>query len=430
LKWTSEAGPAALFGGTDAPFFGRRHRRPRGPRLPVVAVTGFLGAGKTTLIRELLNKPEGANTAVVVNEYGEIGIDHALLRASSDVTVLLGNGCLCCNVRTDLQETLRGLFADRARGAVPSFARVVIETSGLADPGPVLQTFATDRALGREFHLQALVTVIDAVDGESNLARMPEARKQVALADRIVVTKSDLADAATTGRLIGHIGTLNPVPLATAAGGEIEPSFVLDEPPSSRRNFNLGEAEHTHGLRSFSLIFEKRLSWPSFEQAMAVLTALRGPDLLRVKGVLAVEECRGPVVVHFVQHVAHPPVELEDWPDGDRRSRLVFVTRGLAREPVAQFLPRSQRSPHRARPSAIAAVKRGSSRSRSLAIGVPTARPLFTIHFKSIKSPKRFTCDSADPSAGGLYASRSIDLRGLSNRLNYHDLSFWHALCC
>jgi G3E family GTPase len=338
LRWTSETGPASLFGGKDAPLFGRRQRRPRGPRLPVIAVTGFLGSGKTTLIRAFLDKPEGANTAVIVNEYGEVGIDNALLRSSSDVTVLLENGCLCCNVRTDLQETLRSLFADRARGAVPSFERIVIETSGLADPAPVLQTFATDRALGREFHLQALISVIDAVNGEHNLERMPEARKQVALADRIVVTKSDLAGPATIECLVERIASLNPGPRGIALNGDIDPSFLVDEPLSARRSFDLGAALHTHGLCSFSLIFEKPLSWPSFEQTMAVLTALRGPDLLRVKGLIAVEECRGPVVVHFVQHVAHPPVELEDWPDQDRRSRLVFVTRGLAREPVAQLL--------------------------------------------------------------------------------------------
>src|SRR5215467_820994 len=179
----SVASAGSLFGGKDASLFGRRQRRARGARLPVVAVTGVLGSGMTTLIRALLDKPEGAGTAVVVNEYGEIGIDHALLRSSSDVTVLLGNGCLCCNVRTDLQETLRELFADRARGAVLSFERVVVETSGLADPGPVLQTFATDRGLGREFHLQALISVVDAVNGERNIARMPEAKKQAALAD-------------------------------------------------------------------------------------------------------------------------------------------------------------------------------------------------------------------------------------------------------
>src|SRR5690242_2646311 len=336
-KWTSEAGPEALFGGKEAPLFGRRQRRARGPRLPVVAVTGFLGSGKTTLIRRLLGTPEGANTAVVVNEYGEIGIDNVLLRSSSDVTVLLGNGCLCCNVRTDLQETLRSLFAERARGTVPSFERVVIETSGLADPGPVLQTFATDRALGREFHLQALISVVDAINGEDNLARMPEAKRQVALADRIVVTKSDLADVATTGHLIEQLGLLNGAPVGVAVEGEIEPSFLLAEASTPRHSFELGEAEHSHGLCSFALIFEKPLSWAGFEQTMAVLTALRGPDLLRAKGLVAIEECRGPVVVHFVQHVAHPPVELEDWPDGDLRSRPVFVTRGLPRETVAQL---------------------------------------------------------------------------------------------
>ena len=296
-----------------------------------------MGSGKTTLIRTLLDKPEGANTAVVVNEYGEVGIDHALLRSSSDVTVLLGNGCLCCNVRTDLQETLRALFADRARGAVPSFERVIIETSGLADPGPVLQTFATDHSLGREFYLQALISVVDAVNGSHNVERMPEAKKQVALADRIVVTKSDLADAAATERLINQLGTLNTAPLGLAVGGKIESPFLLSEPPSPRRSFDLGRAEHTHGLCSFALIFEEPLPWACFEQAMAVLTSLRGPDLLRVKGFLAIEECRGPVVVHVVQHVFHPPVELEDWPDGDQRSRLVFVTRGLERDAVAQL---------------------------------------------------------------------------------------------
>src|SRR5438477_6918718 len=189
------------FADRDASPFGRRQRRPRGARLPVTVVTGFLGAGKTTLIRELLTKPEGANTAVVVNEFGAVGIDHALLRSSSDATVLLGNGCLCCAVRTDLQESLRTLFAERTRGAVPSFARVIIETSGLADPGPVLQTIASDRALAGEFHLQGLVTVGDAPGGAGNLDRAPEARPQVALADRIVLTKTDLADNTATAAL-------------------------------------------------------------------------------------------------------------------------------------------------------------------------------------------------------------------------------------
>jgi G3E family GTPase len=363
--------PAELFAGAEALPFGRRQRRARGARIPVTIVTGFLGSGKTTLIRELLARPEGANTALVINEYGEVGIDHALLRASSDATVLLGNGCVCCAVRTDLQQSLRALFADRARGAVPSFARVVIETSGLADPGPVLQTFASDRALGQEFHLQVLVAVVDAPGGAGNLAQMPEARQQVALADRIVLSKADCADTATVAALTGQIRGLTAAPLATAAHGVIAPGFLLDEgldlpalglfpvtpaeagvqgngltpgvlDPRFRGNDDEGPGHdhlhaHSHGIDSFALFFEAPLPWPVFEQAMAVLTALRGPDLLRVKGLVAVEGCRGPIVVQAVQHVAHRPVELEDWPDADRRSRLVFITRNLGRAAVEQL---------------------------------------------------------------------------------------------
>ena len=329
---------ADLFAGADASPFGRRQRRPRGARIPVTVVTGFLGSGKTTLIRELLARPEGANTAVVINEFGEIGIDGALLRASSDATVLLGNGCLCCTVRTDLQESLRTLFADRARGAVPSFQRVVIETSGLADPGPVLQTFASDRALGQEFHLQALVTVVDAVSGAANLDRMPEARHQVALADRILVSKTDRADHAAVARLTARVRELSAAPIATAINGAIDPGFLVDEAPDlaarlAAHNHDHAHA-HSHGIDSFALFFDAPLPWPVLEQVMAVLTALRGPDLLRVKGLVAVEGCRGPVVIHAVQHVAHRPVELDDWPDGDRRSRLVFITRHLGRNRV------------------------------------------------------------------------------------------------
>jgi G3E family GTPase len=330
-------GADTLFGGANAPLFGRRQRRPRGARLPVVAVTGFLGSGKTTLVRALLARPQGANTAIVVNEYGEIGIDDALLRSSSDATVLLGNGCMCCNVRSDLEETLRTLFADRARGNVPSFARIIIETSGLADPGPILQTFATDRALAREFHMQALVTVVDAPNGVGNLETMPEARKQVALADRIILSKPDLVDADSISRLYALLAASTPAPIEIASNGAVNPRFLLDEAPASTRRFDLGGISHTHGLQSFSLIFDEPFSWPAFQQAMAALAGLRGPDLLRVKGLVAIEGCRGPVVVHFVQHVAHPPVELEEWPDDDRRTRLVFVTRGLGRAAVEQL---------------------------------------------------------------------------------------------
>ena len=297
-------------------------------------VTGFLGAGKTTLIRALLETPEGAGTAVVVNEYGEIGIDNALLRASSDATVLLGNGCLCCLARSDLQETLRTLFADRARGAVPSFQRVIIETSGLADPGPLLQTFASDRALGQEFHLQALVAVIDAPNGARNLASAPEAREQVALADRVVVTKTDLADPSA---LLEQIAELTAAPVERVVRGAIHPGYLLDErlELAARAVREHDHAHpHSHGVDSFVVTFDRPLNWPAFEQAMTVLTALRGSDLLRVKGIVAVEGTKGPVVIHAVQHTAHRPIELQGWPDDDHRSRLVFITRGIGKAEV------------------------------------------------------------------------------------------------
>jgi G3E family GTPase len=281
---------------------------------------------------------------VIVNEYGEVGIDDALLRASSDTTVLLGNGCMCCLMRSDLQETMRALFADRARGAVSSFERVIIETSGLADPGPVLQTFASDRALGEEFHLQALIAGVDAPGGARNLASAPEAQHQVALADRIVLTKSDLVAAAEVEKLTALLQSLTAAPIEHALGGKIDPAYLLDErldlparaaPAHSHQHDH--DHAHSHGIDSFVLALPEALPWPVFEQTMAVLTSLRGADLLRVKGLVAVENCRGPVVVHAVQHVAHRPVELETWPDGDRRSRLVFITRNLPRDAVEQL---------------------------------------------------------------------------------------------
>src|SRR5262249_2424870 len=199
-----------LFPSREAGPFGRRQKHARGGRIPVTIVTGFLGAGKTTLVRRFLATPEGAGTAVVINEFGSVGIHDALVRDSTEEVPLLGNGCLCCNTRSDLQNALRRLVAEREQGTVPPFRRIVIETSGLADPGPILQTFATDRALGGEFFVEVVVAVVDAVGGPATLEESVEARKQAILADRLVVTNTDVARAPALEPLTHRLPALRP----------------------------------------------------------------------------------------------------------------------------------------------------------------------------------------------------------------------------
>ena len=323
-----------LFPSREASPFGRRLKRERGARIPVTVVTGFLGAGKTTLIRRFLVSPEGQGTVVIVNEYGAVGIDDALIRDSAEETVLLGNGCLCCITRTDLQVALRRLVFDRERGLAPPFARVLIETSGLADPAPILQTFSTDRALGGEFHIDVVLAVVDAVNGETSLENAAEARKQVILADRLVVSKSDLATPQAVERLTHRLQRLNPrASIDVAVAGVLDPNRIIEPTPRENSGF-VAEAEHGDGVASFVLAFEGPILWPVFSRAMETLIALRGPDLLRVKGLLDVAGCRGPVVVQYVQHLAHPPVELEAWPDNRRLSRVVFITRNIRERQV------------------------------------------------------------------------------------------------
>jgi G3E family GTPase len=323
-----------IFPSPAAGPFGRRFKRERGARVPVTVITGFLGAGKTTLLRRFLETPEGRGTAVVVNEFGATGIDDALIRSSADETVLLGNGCLCCITRTDLQQALRRMVIERERGELPDFKRIVIETSGLADPSPILQTFATDRALGEVFHVEVVVTVVDAETGLDTLKWSAEARKQAILADRLVITKADIAGEGAVAALSAQLRALNAnADILEAVNGELDPrSFT--EPADDQRNLFVAETAHSDGISSFVLTETAPMPWTVFARSMDTLMTMRGNDLLRVKGFLAVEGCKGPVVVQFVQHLAHPPVELENWPDGNPQSRVVFITRHVSEQQV------------------------------------------------------------------------------------------------
>jgi len=330
-------------------------RDPLAGRLPVTVITGFLGSGKTTLIRRLLGHPGMNRAAVIVNEFGEVGIDHDLVAASSESVTLLSNGCLCCVVRTDLQETLRELFAKRRAGAVIDFDRVLVETSGLADPAPVVQTLATDTLLAAQYRLDGVVTLVDAVNGAGQLDREAESVKQAALADRLLVTKTDLASAEVAAALRERLRGVNPhAELADVVQGEIDPAFLTGIGLASTRagaaqvgrwlgvgkegggGAYLGAVapRHDRAILTFTLRFEQPFSWPTFSAAMELLTSLRGPDLLRVKGLVNIEGEPGPVVVQGVQHVFHPPVTLAAWPSEDRRSRLVFITRNIPEQAV------------------------------------------------------------------------------------------------
>jgi len=328
-------------------------------KLPVTLITGFLGSGKTTLLKRLLRDPGMNRAAVIINEFGEVGIDHELIASSSEQMTLLSNGCLCCTVRTDLQETLRELFIKRRAGEVIDFDRVFVETTGLADPVPVLHTLQTDAMLGAQYRLDCVVTLVDAVNGLQNLDDMPEAAKQAAVADRIVITKSDIAERGAVAALEARLARMNPYAARSVAiNGEVEVAFLRDVGPGSTRatpkdlerwlapsgearpaeGAYLGErvraGTHDASIRSFCLWFERPFTWDTFSAAVQVLTSLRGPDLLRVKGLVNVSGERGPVVVQGAQHVFHPPVTLDAWASEDRRSRIVFITRNLSRESV------------------------------------------------------------------------------------------------
>jgi G3E family GTPase len=329
-------------------------RDPLSGRIPVSVVTGFLGSGKTTMINRLLKRTDMNKVAVIINEFGEESIDHDLVQVSSEQMMLLNNGCLCCVLRGDLEETLRELFVKRRNGEIIDFERVVIETTGLADPAPVLQTLMTDSLLLAQYRLDCVITLVDAVNGLQQIETLSEPVKQAALADRLLITKSDLSTPEALQKLEARLRELNPqAPIRRAVNGEVELAFLVDvglrNTQAKLKDIERWMGEHTdghghdHGHRhdssvgSFSLRYSEPFAWAAFSQCMEVLTSLRGPDLLRVKGLVNVAGHKGPLVVQGVQHLFHPPIELEAWPSGDHATRIVFITRGIKRETIANL---------------------------------------------------------------------------------------------
>ena len=332
-------------------------------KLPVTVITGFLGSGKSTLVKRLLTRPEMNRVAVIVNEFGEVGIDNELISEVAENMTLLSNGCLCCTVRTDLEETLRELFIKRRAGEIIDFTRVVIETSGMADPTPVVHTLLTDGMVFARYRLDGVVTLIDAVNGPGQLKEFPEAGKQVALADRLIITKTDLVTAEQVQALRDDLAQANPyAAIHTAVQGEIDPALLIDVIPARPRESQISSwlfgkdtapeagsdgaeagagylgnrvrAEHTLNVSSFVLTFDKPFTWDAFSAVTQLLTSMRGTDLLRVKGLVNIAGEPGPVVVQGAQHQFHPPVTLAAWPGEDRRTRIVFITRNIPRAAV------------------------------------------------------------------------------------------------
>src|SRR5229473_2094367 len=289
---------------------------------PVTLLTGFLGSGKTTLLRRLLAGPALGDTAVIINELGEVGIDHLLVERLDDQMVLLKSGCVCCTVRSELATAMRDLHSRRERGAVPPFRRLVIESTGLADPFPVLSTLKADPVLRHHFRAAGVITTVDTVNGMLQLERHIESVRQVAI-----------AEAAVTARLVARLGTINPsAPLLSAAEASLDAAVLLQS--GSSGGFKaidesaVGMAAH-HGVSAFSIIVDEPLDWTAFGIWLTMLLNRHGERILRVKGILALAGEERPIAIHGVQHLVHAPTHLSRWPSEDHRSRLVFIVEGI-----------------------------------------------------------------------------------------------------
>jgi G3E family GTPase len=329
-------------------------------RVPVSIITGFLGSGKTTLLNHLVQQPEMGNVAVLINELGEVGLDHLLFETITDEIILLQSGCICCQMRGDFVSALVDLYEKRLTGEIEAFAHVLVETTGIADPAPVIQALLSDRRLIEHYRLGTVVTTIDTVFGKSQLRDYQEAVRQVSLTDKLLFCKADLSDQAERDSLAAIVRQLNPkAPISEVIGGKIAPSDVFsnDSPIQERDTHEitnwLGEAHchnrtsdrdaaalrtHLDAITSCSISLDGALDWDDFVEWIDDLLFSRSSQILRIKGILNIRGRKGPIVIQAVQHMLYSPVELSNWPGSKHQSVMVFITSGLSQTAIEKSL--------------------------------------------------------------------------------------------
>jgi G3E family GTPase len=379
-------------------------------RIPVSIITGFLGAGKSTLLNRMLRDPAAKDIAVIINEFGEVGIDNLLVEASGDSMIELSNGCLCCTVRGELVDTLASMIDAIQTGRAKPITRVVIETTGLADPAPVMQSVMGNPVIAQNFELEGVVTVVDAVNGLATLDAHAEAVKQVAVADRLIISKQTLADAGQLAALRARLASLNPrapvsdgdddsvSSLSMLANGLYDSSskiadvdrWLRDEIAADQHEHHYHDHDHDGGcdcghdhghdhehhhhahdhghhhhndvnrhgddIRSFSIVHDRPIDPMAIDMFVDLLRSAHGEKLLRMKAVVKLSDNpERPLVLHGVQAIFHPPQRLPRWPDGsDQKTRMVLITKGLTEEFVADLFAAFTGEPRLDRPDRAA----------------------------------------------------------------------------
>lgn len=331
--------------------------------LPVHILTGFLGSGKTTVLNYLVNSPQFSKTLVIINEFGEVGLDHILVQSTNETTIEMSSGCICCTIRGDLIKTLADMqLRFNPEGGRQPFDRVIIETTGLADPAPIIHTIMTSPELAGDYELRSVIATIDATCFDQTQQAQFEARKQAAVADCLIMTKTDLVEEQERLRIEELVRRVNPsAPLVTAVNGAVNIDALFATPPFSTldkdadverwlseeayHDSHHGHHEHHHDVNrhgedisAFCITREEPFPERAFMVWVELLMTLMGENMLRIKGIVHIDEYDGPLVIHGVQHILYPPFQMEQWPDTDTRTRIVFITKGISKDSIETSL--------------------------------------------------------------------------------------------